>query len=185
MLSERIKNLPISATLEMASKARELKEKGIDIIGLSLGEPDFNTPNFIKDAAVNAINENYNSYTPVDGYLDLKKSICEKFLRDNDLTYGTNQIVVSTGAKQSIANAIQVLINPGDDVLLAAPYWVSYSAIVKLAEGNPIEIYSDISNDFKMSPEQLESSITKKTKLLIINSPNNPSGSVYLSLIHI
>jgi len=179
MLSERIKNLPISATLEMASKARELKEKGIDIIGLSLGEPDFNTPNFIKDAAVNAINENYNSYTPVDGYLDLKKSICEKFLRDNDLTYGTNQIVVSTGAKQSIANAIQVLINPGDDVLLAAPYWVSYSAIVKLAEGNPIEVYSDISNEFKISPEQLESSITKKTKLLIINSPNNPSGSVY------
>ncbi len=179
MLSERIKNLPISATLEMASKARELKEKGIDIIGLSLGEPDFNTPNFIKDAAVNAINENYNSYTPVDGYLDLKKSICEKFLRDNDLTYGTNQIVVSTGAKQSIANTIQVLINPGDDVLLAAPYWVSYSAIVKLAEGNPIEVYSDISNDFKISPEQLESSITKKTKLLIINSPNNPSGSVY------
>ena len=179
MLSERIKNLPISATLEMASKARELKEKGIDIIGLSLGEPDFNTPNFIKDAAVNAINENYNSYTPVDGYLDLKKSICEKFLRDNDLTYSTNQIVVSTGAKQSIANAIQVLINPGDDVLLAAPYWVSYSAIVKLAEGNPIEVYSDISNDFKISPEQLESSITKKTKLLIINSPNNPSGSVY------
>ena len=179
MLSERIKNLPISATLEMASKARELKEKGIDIIGLSLGEPDFNTPNFIKDAAVNAINENYNSYTPVDGYLDLKKSICEKFLRDNDLTYGTNQIVVSTGAKQSIANAIQVLINPGDDVLLAAPYWVSYSAIVKLAEGNPIEVYSDISNDFKISPEKLESSITKKTKLLIINSPNNPSGSVY------
>ena len=179
MLSERIKNLPISATLEMASKARELKEKGIDIIGLSLGEPDFNTPNFIKDAAVNAINENYNSYTPVDGYLDLKKSICEKFLRDNDLTYSTNQIVVSTGAKQSIANAIQVLINPGDDVLLAAPYWVSYSAIVKLAEGNPIEVYSDISNEFKISPEQLESSITKKTKLLIINSPNNPSGSVY------
>jgi len=179
MLSERIKNLPISATLEMASKARELKQKGIDIIGLSLGEPDFNTPNFIKDAAVNAINENYNSYTPVDGYLDLKKSICEKFFRDNDLTYSTNQIVVSTGAKQSIANAIQVLINPGDDVLLAAPYWVSYSAIVKLAEGNPIEVYSDISNDFKISPEQLESSITKKTKLLIINSPNNPSGSVY------
>jgi len=179
MLSERIKNLPISATLEMASKARELKEKGIDIIGLSLGEPDFNTPNFIKDAAVNAINENYNSYTPVDGYLDLKKTICEKFFRDNDLTYSTNQIVVSTGAKQSIANAIQVLINPGDDVLLAAPYWVSYSAIVKLAEGNPIEVYSDISNDFKISPEQLESSITKKTKLLIINSPNNPSGSVY------
>ena len=179
MLSNRIKKLPISATLEMASKARELKEKGIDVIGLSLGEPDFNTPDFIKNAAVNAINENYNSYTPVDGYHDLKKSICKKFLRDNDISYEPNQIVVSTGAKQSIANVIQVLINPGDDVLLAAPYWVSYSAMVKLAEGNPIEICSDISSDFKITPKQLESFITKKTKLLIINSPNNPSGTVY------
>ena len=178
-LSKRIKSLPVSATLAMAAKARELKENGTDIIGLSLGEPDFNTPAFIKNAAVQAIEENYNSYTPVDGYLDLKKSICNKFKRDNKLEYNPDQIVVSTGAKQSIANAVQVLVNPGDDVLLVAPYWVSYSAIVTLAEGNPIEIRSDISSDFKITPSQLENSITKKTKLVIINSPNNPSGSVY------
>jgi aspartate aminotransferase len=178
-LSNRIKNLPVSATLAMAAKARELKENGIDIIGLSLGEPDFNTPDFIKNAAVQAIEDNYNSYTPVDGYLDLKKSICKKFKRDNGLNYNTNQIVVSTGAKQSIANTIQVLINPGDDVLLVAPYWVSYSAIVTLAEGNPIEIRSDISSDFKITAEQLDNSITPNTKLVIINSPNNPSGTVY------
>ena len=178
-LSKRIESLPVSATLAMAAKARELKENGTDIIGLSLGEPDFNTPDFIKDAAVQAIEENYNSYTPVDGYVDLKKSICNKFKRDNQLEYNPDQIVVSTGAKQSIANAVQVLVNPGDDVLLVAPYWVSYSAIVTLAEGNPIEIRSDISSDFKITPSQLENSITKKTKLVIINSPNNPSGSVY------
>jgi len=163
----------------MAAKARELKENGIDIIGLSLGEPDFNTPDFIKNAAIQAIEDNYNSYTPVDGYLDLKKSICKKFKRDNGLNYNTNQIVVSTGAKQSIANTIQVLINPGDDVLLVAPYWVSYSAIVTLAEGNPIEIRSDISSDFKITAAQLDNSITPNTKLVIINSPNNPSGTVY------
>ena len=178
-LSNRIKNLPVSATLAMAAKARELKENRIDIIGLSLGEPDFNTPDFIKDAAVKAIEDNYNSYTPVDGYLDLKKSICKKFKRDNGLNYNANQIVVSTGAKQSIANTIQVLINPGDDVLLVAPYWVSYSAIVTLAEGNPIEIRSDISSDFKITASQLDNSITPNTKLVIINSPNNPSGTVY------
>jgi len=178
-LSNRIKNLPVSATLAMAAKARKLKENGIDIIGLSLGEPDFNTPDFIKNAAIQAIEDNYNSYTPVDGYLDLKKSICKKFKRDNGLNYNTNQIVVSTGAKQSIANTIQVLINPGDDVLLVAPYWVSYSAIVTLAEGNPIEIRSDISSDFKITAEQLDNSITPNTKLVIINSPNNPSGTVY------
>ena len=178
-LSNRIKNLPVSATLAMAAKARELKENGIDIIGLSLGEPDFNTPDFIKNAAIQAIEDNYNSYTPVDGYLDLKKSICKKFKRDNGLNYNTNQIVVSTGAKQSIANNIQVLINPGDDVLLVAPYWVSYSAIVTLAEGNPIEIRSDISSDFKITAAQLDNSITPNTKLVIINSPNNPSGTVY------
>ncbi len=178
-LSNRINNLPVSATLAMAAKARELKEKGVDIIGLSLGEPDFNTPDFIKESAIKAINENYNSYTPVDGYGDLKKSICNKFKRDNQLDYTPDQIVVSTGAKQSIANAVQVLVNPGEDVLLVAPYWVSYSAIVTLAEGNPIEIRSDISTDFKITPKQLENSITDKTKLIIINSPNNPSGSVY------
>ena len=179
-LSNRINNLPVSATLAMAAKARELKENGVDIIGLSLGEPDFNTPDFIKKAAIQAIDDNYNSYTPVDGYGELKKSICNKFKRDNDLDYESNQVVVSTGAKQSIANAIQVLINPGDDVLLVAPYWVSYSAIVTLAEGNPIEIRSDISSDFKITPLQLENAITKRTKLVVINSPNNPSGSVYI-----
>ena len=178
-LSNRINNLPVSATLAMAAKARELKENGVDIIGLSLGEPDFNTPDFIKEAAIEAINDNYNSYTPVDGYGDLKKSICNKFKRDNQLDYKPDQVVVSTGAKQSIANAVQVLVNPGEDVLLVAPYWVSYSAIVTLAEGNPIEIRSDISTDFKITPKQLENSITDKTKLIIINSPNNPSGSVY------
>jgi aspartate aminotransferase len=178
-LSDRINNLPVSATLAMAAKARELKNNGIDIIGLSLGEPDFNTPDFIKNAAIQAVNDNYNSYTPVDGYSELKQSICNKFKRDNGLNYQPSQIVVSNGAKQSIANVVQVLVNPGDDVLLVAPYWVSYSAIVTLAEGNPIEIRSDISSDFKITPLQLENAITKRTKLVVINSPNNPSGSVY------
>jgi aspartate aminotransferase len=178
-LSDRINNLPVSATLAMAAKARELKNNGIDIIGLSLGEPDFNTPDFIKNAAIQAVNDNYNSYTPVDGYSELKQSICNKFKRDNGLNYQPSQIVVSTGAKQSIANVVQVLVNPEDDVLLVAPYWVSYSAIVTLAEGNPIEIRSDISSDFKITPLQLENAITKRTKLVVINSPNNPSGSVY------
>ena len=178
-LSNRINSLPASATLAMAAKARELKNQGVNVIGLSLGEPDFNTPDFIKEAAVQAVNDNYNSYTPVDGYGELKEAICRKFKRDNHLDYSPSQIVVSTGAKQSIANAIQVLINPGNDVLLVAPYWVSYSAIVVLAEGNPIEIYSDIKTDFKITPEQLEKAITPKTKMVVINSPNNPSGSVY------
>ena len=178
-LSDRINNLPVSATLAMAAKARELKNNGIDIIGLSLGEPDFNTPDFIKNAAIQAVNDNYNSYTPVDGYSELKQSICNKFKRDNGLNYQPSQIVVSNGAKQSIANVVQVLVNPGDDVLLVAPYWVSYSAIVTLAEGNPIEIRSDISSDFKITPLQLENAITKRTKLVVINSPNNPSGSIY------
>jgi len=178
-LSERIKSLPASATLAMAAKARELKNEGKDIIGLSLGEPDFNTPAFIKEAAIAAIEADYNAYTPVDGYAELKEAICTKFKRDNGLNYSPNQIVVSTGAKQSIANAVQVLINPGDDVLLVAPYWVSYSAMVILAEGNPIEIRSNIDTDFKITPKQLEAAITPKTKLVMLNSPNNPSGSMY------
>ncbi len=178
-LSERIKSLPASATLAMAAKARELKNEGKDIIGLSLGEPDFNTPAFIKEAAIAAIEADYNAYTPVDGYAELKDAICTKFKRDNGLDYSPNQIVVSTGAKQSIANAVQVLINPGDDVLLVAPYWVSYSAMVILAEGNPIEIRSNIDTDFKITPKQLEAAITPKTKLVMLNSPNNPSGSMY------
>ena len=163
-LSNRIQSLPASATLAMAAKARELKNQGVNVIGLSLGEPDFNTPEFIKQAAIQAVNDNYNSYTPVDGYVALKEAICRKFKRDNHLDYSPSQIVVSTGAKQSIANAIQVLIDPGDDVLLVAPYWVSYSAIVLLAEGNPIVIYSVIKTDFKITPEHLKNQLRQKQK---------------------
>tara|TARA_B100000989_G_scaffold297864_1_gene285032 strand:+ start:7152 stop:8336 length:1185 start_codon:yes stop_codon:yes gene_type:complete len=179
ILSERINSLPVSATLAMAAKARELKNQGIDIIGLSLGEPDFNTPEFIKEAAVQAVNDNWNSYSPVDGYADLKKVVCDKFKRDNKLTYEPSQIVVSTGAKQSIANVCMVLLNPGDEVLLPAPYWVSYSAITTLAEAKSIIIPSSIETNFKITPEQLEASITPNTKLIMFNSPNNPSGSIY------
>ncbi len=178
-LSDRINSLPSSQTLAMAAKARELRAEGKDIIGLSLGEPDFNTPDFIKDAAIEAINENYNSYTPVDGYGELKEAICTKFKRDNDLDYKPSQIVVSTGAKQSIANIAQVLLNPGDEVLLPAPYWVSYSAIATLCEAKYIEIPSSIETDFKITPEQLEAVITPKTKMIFFNSPNNPSGTIY------
>ena len=178
-LSNRINSLPISATLEMAAKARELKNQGINVIGLSLGEPDFNTPEFIKKAAIQAIEDNYNSYTPVDGYAELKEAICEKFQRDNNITYTPNQVVVSTGAKQSIANVCMVLLNPGDEVLLPAPYWVSYSAIVTLAEAQSVLIPSSIETDFKITPEQLEAAITPKTKLVMFNSPNNPSGTIY------
>ena len=179
ILSEKITSLPVSATLAMAAKARELRGKGIDIIGLSLGEPDFNTPDFIKKAAIKAIDENYNSYSPVDGYLDLKKSICEKFKRDNNIDYNESQIVVSTGAKQSIANVCMSILNPGDEVLLPAPYWVSYSAIATLCEAKFKIIPSSIENDFKITPNQLELAISNKTKLIIFNSPNNPSGTVY------
>ncbi|KGL58538.1 pyridoxal phosphate-dependent aminotransferase [Polaribacter sp. Hel1_85] len=178
-LSDRINSLPVSQTLAMAAKARELRAEGKDIIGLSLGEPDFNTPEFIKDAAIEAINQNYNSYSPVDGYADLKEAVCKKFKRDNDLVYKPSQIVVSTGAKQSIANIAQVLLNPGDEVLLPAPYWVSYSAIATLCEAKYIEIPSSIDTDFKITPEQLEAAITPKTKMIFFNSPNNPSGTIY------
>ena len=178
-LSERINSLPISATLAMAAKARELKSQGIDVIGLSLGEPDFNTPDFIKDAAIQAVNDNYNSYSPVDGYADLKEAVCEKFKRDNNLDYKPSQVVVSTGAKQSIANVCMVLLNPGDEVLLPAPYWVSYSAIATLAEATPVIVPTGIEQNFKITPEQLEAAITPKTKLIMFNSPNNPSGTVY------
>ncbi len=178
-LSDRINSLPVSETLAMAAKARELKEQGKDIISLSLGEPDFNTPDFIKEAAIQAIHDNYSSYSPVDGYMDLKKAVCEKFKRDNNLTYQPNQIVVSTGAKQSIANVAMVLLNPGDEVLLPAPYWVSYSAISILAEATYVEIPSTVESDFKITPAQLEAAITPKTKMIFFNSPNNPSGSVY------
>ncbi len=178
-LSDRINNLAVSQTLAMAAKARELKNEGKDVIGLSLGEPDFNTPNYIKQAAVNAINEDYNSYTPVDGYVDLKNAIITKFKRDNKLNYDLSQIVVSTGAKQSLSNVAAALINPNDEVILPCPYWVSYSDIVGLNGGVPVEVKTDISNDFKMTAKDLENAITPETKMLWFSSPCNPSGSVY------
>ncbi|MEM6685281.1 MAG: pyridoxal phosphate-dependent aminotransferase [Bacteroidota bacterium] len=179
LLSERVLNMSTSATLAMAAKARELRNEGKNIIGLSLGEPDFNTPEFVKQAAIQAINDNYNSYTPVDGYADLKDAIIHKFQRDNKLTYTASQIVVSTGAKQSLANVAMVLLNDGDEVILPTPFWVSYSDIVKLAEGVPVQIATAIETDFKMTPEQLEAAITPKTKMIWFSSPCNPSGSVY------
>ncbi|MCC4212751.1 pyridoxal phosphate-dependent aminotransferase [Leeuwenhoekiella parthenopeia] len=178
-LSDRINNLAASATLAMAAKARELRAEGKDIIGLSLGEPDFNTPDFIKDAAIQAINDNYNAYSPVDGYVELKDAIITKFKRDNNLTYDRSQIVVSTGAKQSLYNIAQVCINPGDEVILPCPYWVSYADIVQLAEGVPVEVQTSLETNFKMTPEQLEAAITPKTKMLWYSSPCNPSGSIY------
>jgi len=178
-LSNRINKMATSATIAMAAKARELKEQGHDIIGLSLGEPDFNVPDFVKDAAIKAIEENYHSYTPVDGYADLKEAIITKFKRDNGVDFTKDQIVVSTGAKQSLANLAMVLLNPGDEVLLPAPYWVSYSDISKLAGGVPVEIPTSIDTDFKITPEALKNAITPKTKLIIYSSPCNPSGSVY------
>lgn len=178
-LSNRINNLATSQTLAMAAKARELRAEGKDIIGLSLGEPDFNTPDFIKDAAIQAINDNYNSYTPVDGYVELKDAIITKFKRDNNLTYTHPQIVVSTGAKQSLANVALAMLNAGDEVILPCPYWVSYAEIVKLAEGVPVEVPTTLESNFKMTPEQLEAAITPKTKMLWYSSPCNPSGMVY------
>ncbi len=168
-----------SATLAMAAKARELRNEGKDIIGLSLGEPDFNIPEFVKDAAKQAVDDNYSSYSPVDGYADLKQAISNKFKRDNNLSYSPTQIVVSTGAKQSLANVAMVMLNKGDEVILPAPFWVSYSDIVKLAEGIPVPVPTSIKSDFKMTPEQLRSAITPKTKMLWFSSPCNPSGSVY------
>ena len=178
-LSKRVNEMETSATLAMAAKTRELKDQGVDIIGLSLGEPDFTVPEFIKEAAIQAIQENYHSYTPVDGYAELKDAIITKFKRDNNLTYKPSQIVVSTGAKQSLANLTMVLLNDGDEVLLPAPYWVSYADQCKVAGGIPKEIPTTIETDFKVTPEALEAAITPKTKLIIYSSPCNPSGSVY------
>ncbi len=178
-LSDRINSVTPSATLEMAAKARELRASGKDIIGLSLGEPDFNTPDYIKEAAIQAVNDGYNSYTPVDGYVELKDAIITKFKRDNKLSYEPPQLVVSTGAKQALYNVAQVCLNKGDEVILPCPYWVSYSDIVKLADGIPVEVSSSIENDFKMTPQQLEDAITPRTKMLWYSSPCNPSGSIY------
>lgn len=179
LLSDRILDMSTSATLAMAAKARELRGEGKDIIGLSLGEPDFSTPDFVKEAAIQAVNDGYNSYTPVDGYGELKDAIITKFKRDNNLTYKPSQIVVSTGAKQSLFNVAGVMLNDGDEVILPCPYWVSYADIVKLFGGVPVEVKTSIDTDFKMTAEQLEAAITPKTKMMWFSSPCNPSGSVY------
>lgn len=178
-LSDRIKSLSVSQTLAMAQKSRELKALGIDIISLSLGEPDFNTPDYIKEAAKKAIDENYTKYPPVPGYNDLRDAISRKFRRDNGLTYSSDQIIVSAGGKHSLINVILSLINPGDEVIILAPYWVSYLDQVILAGGKPVIIGSKLENDFKITPGQLEAAITEKTRLLIFNSPSNPTGMVY------
>ena len=178
-LSERLLTMEESATIAMSRKSRELKAQGKDIISLSLGEPDFFTPQFIKDAALEAMNNNFTMYTPVPGYEDLRESIALKFKRDNNLVYTKDQIVVSTGAKQSIANVVLSLINPGDEVIIPAPYWVSYLEIVKVAEGIPVIVHAGIENDFKITGAQLEASITPKTKLMLFSTPCNPTGSVY------
>ena len=178
-VSERINRLAESATLAMARMSRELKVLGKDVIALSLGEPDFNTPEFIKNAAKNAINNNFSHYTPVAGLEELRISISKKFKRDNNLEYTKDQIVVSTGAKQSLANVCLSLLNPGEEVLLPCPFWVSYSEIIKLAEGIPVEIPSSVKNNFKITADQIEEAITEKTKMFMFSSPCNPSGSVY------
>lgn len=178
-LSDRINKISTSQTLAMAALARDLKAQGKDIISLSLGEPDFNTPDFIKEAAKKAIDENYSTYSPVEGYLDLKQAICKKFKRDNNLDYKPSNIVVSTGAKHSLYNIAQVMLNEGDEVILPAPYWVSYSEIVKMAGGIPIEVPTSVETNFKITPEQLEAAITPKTKMIWYSSPCNPSGSVF------
>ncbi len=178
-LSDRINNLTVSQTLAMAAKARELKAQGKDIISLSLGEPDFNTPDFIKEAAKRAIDENWSTYSPVDGYPELKEAIVRKFKRDNNLDYKPANIVVSTGAKQSLYNIAQSMLNDGDEVLLPAPYWVSYYEIIKLSGGVPVEVPTSVASDFKITPAQLEAAITPKTKMMWFSSPCNPSGSVY------
>ena len=179
IISDRVNRLSESATIAMARKARDLKSQGIDVISLSLGEPDFNTPDFIKVAAKEGIDKNFSKYMPVNGYLDLRDAISNKFKRDNDIEYSAEQIVVSTGAKQSIANVVLSLINPGDEVIVPAPYWVSYAEIIKMAEGVPVFIETSIKNDFKISPLELQDAITSKTKMMIYSSPCNPSGSVY------
>ena len=179
LLSDRINNLSTSQTLAMAALARELKAQGKDIISLSLGEPDFNTPDFVKEAAKKAIDENYSTYTPVDGYLELKEAICRKFKRDNNLDYKPANVVVSTGAKQSLYNIAQVMLNNGDEVILPAPYWVSYYEIIKLSGGVPVVVETSVESDFKITAEQLEKAITPKTKMMWFSSPCNPSGSVY------
>jgi aspartate aminotransferase len=178
-LSNRVKSLSVSQTLAMAQKSRELKAKGIDIISLSLGEPDFNTPDYIKEAAKKAIDENYSKYPPVPGYADLREAISKKFKDENGINYSSDQIIVSAGGKHSLINVILSIVNPGDEVIILAPYWVSYYDQIIIAEGKPVVIKATLENDFKVRPDQLEAAITSKTRLVIFNSPSNPTGMVY------
>ena len=178
-LSDRIKSLSVSQTIAMSQKSRELVAKGIDIINLSLGEPDFNTPDYVKEAAKKAIDDNYSKYPPVPGYNDLRQAISKKFKEENGLNYTPEQIIVSAGGKHSLINVILSIVNPGDEVIILAPYWVSYYDQVILAGGKPVVISASIENDFKVKPEQLEASISSKTRLIIFNSPSNPTGMVY------
>ncbi|WP_315292941.1 pyridoxal phosphate-dependent aminotransferase [Hoylesella loescheii] len=178
-LSDRLNRLSPSATLAMSQKSGEMKAQGIDVINLSVGEPDFNTPDHIKDAAKKAVDENYSRYSPVPGYPELRKAIVGKLQKENDLEYGLNEVLVSNGAKQCVCNAVMALVNNGDEVIVPAPYWVSYPQMVKLAGGTPVYVNAGFEQNFKMTPQQLEAAITPKTKMLILCSPSNPTGSVY------
>ncbi len=178
-LSDRIKSMAASATLAMTQKSRELKNRGFDVISLSIGEPDFNTPDYVKEAAKKAIDDNFSKYPPVSGYEDLRAAVCAKFKRENGLDYTSDQVVVSVGGKHSVINVIMVTVNPGDEVIILAPYWVSYYDQVKLAGGVPVIVNTTLENDFKVTPTDLEAAITPKTKLIIFNSPSNPTGMVY------
>ena len=179
VLSDRILQMAASETLAMTQAARDLKAQGKDVISLSIGEPDFNTPETIKEAAKKAIDDNFSHYPPVPGYADLKEAVCKKFKRDNNLDFTPDQIIVSTGAKQSIYQVVQCLVNPGDEVVIPTPYWVSYREIVKVAGGECIYVKTAIENDFKVTAEQLEKAITPKTKLIMFSSPSNPTGMLY------
>ena len=178
-LSERLNRLAPSATLAMSQKSNEMKAQGVDVINLSVGEPDFNTPEPIKEAAKKAIEENYSRYSPVPGYADLRKAIVAKLKNENGLDYTTDEVLVSNGAKQSVCNTVMALVNDGEEVIIPAPYWVSYPQMVKLAGGTPVIVNAGFEQDFKMTPEQLEAAITPKTRMLILCSPSNPTGSVY------
>ena len=178
-LSDRLNRLSPSATLAMSQKSSEMKAEGIDVINLSVGEPDFNTPDHIKDAAKKAVDENYSRYSPVPGYPELRKAIVTKLQKENNLEYGLNEVMVSNGAKQCVCNAVMALVNNGDEVIVPAPYWVSYPQMVKLAGGTPVYVNAGFEQNFKMTPQQLEAAITPKTKMLILCSPSNPTGSVY------
>ena len=178
-LSNRLNRLAPSATLAMSQKSSEMKAQGIDVINMSVGEPDFNTPDHIKEAAKKAVDENWSRYSPVPGYADLREAIAAKLKRENGLEYSVGEILVSNGAKQSVCNAVMALVNPGDEVIIPTPYWVSYPQMVKLAGGEPVYVNAGFDQDFKMTPEQLEAAITPKTRMLILCSPSNPTGSVY------